>query len=129
MKIEKITYLVDPTDLIYDQLDVFVFLEDEYCSDAFAYVIEVTTLEFLSEIMKKSKSSFLPPSYPYIIVSKLTDQIIHSAVQAFVDEEDDSFWLKLYHTIVTLDTQDLNKILYQKNQENIALNAEIDAEE
>ena len=43
MKIKKISYLVGPTDLIDDRLDVIVSLEDQHCTDGFSYVVEVTT--------------------------------------------------------------------------------------
>ena len=78
--------------------------------------------------MGKFESDFLLPGYPYIIVSKLTDEIIRSAIQAYIDTEDDSYWLKLYHIIPTLEIEDINEILYRKKQENIELEAKIDAE-
>jgi hypothetical protein len=53
------------------------------------YVVEVTTPQFIFAFMKKSKSDFLEPGYPYIIVSKLTDEIIQAAIQAYIDTEDD----------------------------------------
>ena len=89
MKIKEIKYLVPPTDLVNDCLDVFVILEDDYCNDRFSYFVEVTTPQFLSTLMEKYESDFLPPGYPYIIVSKLTDEIIRAAIQAFIDTEDD----------------------------------------
>ena len=36
--------------------------------------------------------------------------------------------LKLYHILPTLDIEDINEILYRKKQENIELEAKIDAE-
>jgi hypothetical protein len=114
--------------LIDDCLDVFVILEDDYCTDNFSYFVEVTTPQCLSALMEKFESGFLPPGYPYIIVSKLTDEIIHAAIQSFIDTEDDSYWLKLYHTTATLKIEDINEILYRKKQENIELEAKIDAE-
>ena len=74
------------------------------------------------------KGDFLPPGYPYIIVSKLTDEIIQAAIQAYIDTEDNSYWLKLYHILPTLDIEDINEILYRKKQENIELESKIDAE-
>ena len=127
MQVKKITYLIPPTDIMNDCLDVFVVLEDNYCTNKFSYLVEVTTPQFLSACMKKSKSDFLEPGYPYIIVSKLTDEIIQAAIQAYIDTEDDSFWLKLYHIVPTLDIEDINEILYRKKQKNIELDAEIDA--
>ena len=76
MRIKKIDYLTRPTDLLDDCLDVFVFLEDDYCTDGFGYLVEVTTPQCLSGLMEKSQNDFLEPGYPYIIVSKLTDEII-----------------------------------------------------
>jgi hypothetical protein len=78
--------------------------------------------------MEKKEIDFLTPGYPYIIVSKLTDEIIRTAIQAFIDTEDDSYWLKLYHITATLEIEDINEILYRKKQENIELEAKIDAE-
>ena len=128
MKIKEIYYLSPPQDLFEDHLDVVVILEDEYCSDDFAYTVEVTTPQYLSYFIEKSGSSFLPPYVPYIIVSKLTDEIIHAAIQSFIDTEDDSYWLKLYHTAATLQIEDLNEILYRKKQEEIELEAKIEKE-
>lgn len=41
--------------------------------------------------MEKFKSNFVPSSYPYIIVSKLTDDIIRAAIQEFIDKKEDSY--------------------------------------
>lgn len=66
--------------------------------------------------MEKSKSNFVPPSYPYTIVLKLIDDIIRATIQQFIDEKEDLYWLKLYHMIPTLNSKDINKILDQKEQ-------------
>lgn len=128
MKIKKISYLGPITDLINSSIDVFVFLEDERCNDEFSYAVEVTTPEFLSFRMKNSESNFLGPNYPYIIVSKLTDEIIKEALQSFVDTKEDSYWLKLYHITFLLNIEDINEMLDRKKQEKIELYAIIDAE-
>ena len=128
MKIKEISYLVPAEDLIYNCLDVFVTLEDEHCIDGFSYLVEVTTPQNLSALIEKSGSDFLPSGYPYIIVSKLTTEIVKEAIQSFIDSELDSFWLKLYHVTATLSIEDIDTILYQKKQYNIQLDAEIDAE-
>jgi len=128
MKIKEIKYLVPPTDLVNDCLDVFVILEDDYCTDEFSYFVEVATPQYLSVLIEKFESDFLPPRYPYIIVSKLTDDIIKAALQSFINTKNDSYWLKLYHITATLEIEDINEILYRKKQENIELEAKIDAE-
>ena len=128
MKIKEIKYLVPPTDLVNDCLDVFVILEDDYCTDGFSYLVEVATPQFLSALMEREKSDFLSPGYPYSIVSKLTDNIIKASLQSFINTKNDSYWLKLYHITATLKIEDINEILDRKKQENIELDAKIDAE-
>ena len=59
VKIKKIEYLIPPRDILNDALDVFVTLEDYYCTDGFYYFVEVTTPQFLSTIMESEKSAFL----------------------------------------------------------------------
>ena len=86
MKIKKISYLGPRVDLENDCLDVFVTLENDTY-----YMIEVTTPKFFYTLMGKFKSEFVPPSYPYIIVSKLTDEIIRAAIKEFINAKEDSF--------------------------------------
>ena len=119
MKIKKIKYL----NWVNDSLDVFVTLENDA-----SYLVEVATLEFLSTLMEKVGSDFVPAGYPYIIVSKLTDEIIRAAIQEFIDANEDSYWLKLYHITATLNIEDINEILDRKEKEDIELEAKINAE-
>ena len=69
--------------------------------------------------MEKFKSDFVPAGYPYVIVSKLTDEVIRSAIQEFIDAKEDSYWLKLYHVTATLKIEDIK-------EKNIELEAKID---
>jgi len=130
MEIKEIKYLVPPTDLLNDCLDVFVTLEDEddYCTDEFSYLVEVTTPQFLSALMEREKSDFLSPGYPYIIVSKLTDDIIKASIESFINTEKNLYWLKLYHITATLEIEDINEILYRKKKKSMELDAQIEAE-
>ena len=123
MKIKEISYLDPLVDLENDCLDVFVTLENDE-----DYLIEVTTPEFFYTLMEKFKKNFVPPGYPYIIVSKLTDDIIRAAIQSYIDKEEDSYWLKLYHITATLKIEDINEILDRKEKEDIELEAKIEAE-
>jgi hypothetical protein len=97
-------------------------------NDEFSYLVEVATPQFLSTLMEKFKSDFVPAGYPYIIVSKLTDEVIRAAIQEFIDAKEDSYWLKLYHMTATLKIEDINEILDRKEKEDIELEAKIDAE-
>lgn len=110
VKIKKIEYLILTRDIFNDALDVFVSLEDDYCTDGFFYFIEVTTPQFLSIIMKKENNVFFLPNYPYIIVSKLTDDIIRAAIKSFInsDYKIRLRWLKLYYVVTKLNIQKRN---------------------
>ena len=118
MKIKEISYLDPRVDLKNDCLDVFVTLEN----DAY-YLIEVTTPKFFYTLMERSQNEFVPPGYPYIIVSKLTDEIIKAAIQEFIDAKEDLYWLKLYHMAATLNIEEINKILDRKEKEDTELDA------
>lgn len=136
VKIKEIKYLIPPRDILNDALDVLVTLEDEYCTNGFCYVVEVTTPQFLSTMMKKKKTEFLLPDYPLIIVSKLTDDIIKATIESFInpqeqdptDPHDELYWLKLYHLTAKLDIKEIDEILYRKKREDIELDAEFEAE-
>ena len=65
MKIKKISYLDPQLDLENDCLDVFVTLENDA-----SYLVEVATPQFLSALMEKVESDFVPAGYPYIIVCR-----------------------------------------------------------
>ena len=123
MLIKKIEYLHDPLDSVNEYLDVFVALNDDYCTDGFTYLFEVTTPKGLSNLMEEN--NFVDPEYPYIIVSELTDQIIREAIQAFIDKDSDLFWLKLYHIIPSLNIEDINEILNRKKQEQLESTAKL----
>lgn len=103
-------------------------MDDDYFTQEYGYFLEIATPQFLSTRMKKLKSDYLEPGYSYIIVSKLTKEIIHDAIQAYIDTEEDAYWLKLYHVSGTLNIEDLNSILSEKKQKNIELDAEIDTQ-
>ena len=123
MKIKEISYFDPRVDLENDFLDVFVTLENDAC-----YLIDVTIPKFFYTFLEKFKSDFVPPIYPYIIVSKLPDYIIQAAIQEFIDTKEDSYWLKLYHMTATLKIEHINEILDPKEKKNTELEADIDAE-
>lgn len=78
--------------------------------------------------MAEEKSAFLAPDYPSIIVSKLIDDVIMAAIESFINSDDKLRWLKLYHVIPELNIEEIDKILYQKKQESIELEAKVEAE-
>ena len=131
-RIKEISYLIPPRDIFNDALDVFVTLDDDYCSENFRYFVEITTPTFLSTLMEKEKTTFLSPDYPCLIVSRLTDDVIRAAIESFINSDDGVFdelyWLKLYHVMPKLTIEEIDDILNRKKQEEIELQIEIDAE-
>ena len=127
-KIKEIEYMLPPRDILNDALDVFVHLDDDYCSDGLGYFVEVTTPQYLSTIMENEKSAFLSPDYPCIIVSKLTDDVIRAAIESFINSDDEVRWLKLYHVMPMLTIQEIDEILDRKKQEEEDIELELDAE-
>ena len=128
MKVKKISYIEDiPDDLVSAALDIFVTLEDSSGKE-FLYLVDVTTTQFLVRMMEKDESKFLEPEYPAIIVSKLTNDIIKTAMQAYVDGDDDCYWLKLYDLIPKLKIEEINEILNRKEKEELELEAKREAD-
>lgn len=58
--------------------------------------------------MDKEKTNFSEPGDPFIIVRKLTKEIIEEAVKAYA--ENDAYWLKFYHFAREVDTAAFNKL-------------------
>lgn len=90
-----------------DAIDICVTLKDDT-----SYHLEVTTAEF----MEKEKL-LSPHCHLFVILSELTDNILKATIQKFVDEDEDAYWLKLYHMIPSLDSNNVNEILDWKRKE------------
>ena len=97
------TYLEDITDIENSNIDVFVELEDAY-----TYTVVVATAKNIESLMDKEKMNYFEPGYPFIIVKKLTKEIITEAIQAYAS--DDAYWLKLYHFAGKVDTAVFNQL-------------------
>lgn len=122
MKVKAINYL-GPLDTIEDilnaNIDVLVRLNDPYCekNPDFCYFVEVATPGNLSHLMEKWELTYLPPMAPFIIVQKLTEEIIDEAIKAFVEEKDDAYWLKVYHLASVFHIDELNAIIERRDKE------------
>lgn len=97
------TYLEDITDIENSNIDVFVELEDAY-----TYTVVVATAKNIESLMDKEKMNYFEPGYPFIIVKKLTKEIISEAIQAYASDE--AYWLKLYHFAGKVDTAVFNQL-------------------
>ena len=97
------TYLEDITDIENSNIDVFVELEDAY-----TYTVVVATAKNIESLMDKERTNYFEPGYPFIIVKKLTKEIISEAIQAYASDE--AYWLKLYHFAGKVDTAVFNQL-------------------
>ena len=77
---------------------MFVTLED-----GFTVTIIVGTPENLKSLMDKKNRNFYGPGLPWIIVQKLTKEIIYEAIEAYINTRPDSYWLKLYYFATDID--------------------------
>ena len=71
--------------------------------------------------MDKERMNYFEPGYPFIIVKKLTKEIISEAIQAYASDE--AYWLKLYHFAGKVDAAVFNQLQaehmdYLKEKEN-----------
>ena len=97
------TYLEDITDIENSNIDVFVELEDAY-----TYTVVVATAKNIESLMDKERMNYFEPGYPFIIVKKLTKEIISEAIQAYASDE--AYWLKLYHFASKIDPAVFNQL-------------------
>ena len=66
------TYLEDITDIENSNIDVFVELEDGY-----TYTVVVATAKNIDSLMDKERMNYFEPGHPFLIVKKLTKEIIY----------------------------------------------------
>lgn len=99
------TYLEDSRDIENSNIDVFVELEETY---DYTYTVVVATAKNIEYLMDKEKMNYFEPGHPFIIVKKLTKEIITEAIEAYAS--DDAYWLKLYHFADQIDKTIFNKL-------------------
>ena len=72
--------------------------------------------------MEKDKVNFYGPGLPWIIVQKLTKEIIHEAIKAYIDDQPEGYWLKLYYFAPDIDIAVLNHLQAQEIKESAQFN-------
>jgi len=91
-------HLHEIEDISNSNIEVFVRLQD-----GFPLTIIVGTPKNLQYLMEKDKVNFYGPGLPWIIVQKLTKEIIQEAIKAYMDDKPDDYWLKLYYFATHID--------------------------
>ena len=85
-------------DIYNDNTEVCVRFEDGFCIN-----VIVATPQHLQYLMEKDEINFWEPGIPWVIVQKLTKEIIHEAIQAYNDDKPNGYWLKLYYFASDID--------------------------
>jgi hypothetical protein len=67
--------------------------------------------------MDKEKMNYFEPGHPFIIVKKLTKEIITEAIEAYVS--DDAYWLKLYRRKVVFNQLQAENMQYLKELDKL----------
>jgi hypothetical protein len=111
------TQLNEIEDVFNSNIEVFVRLQDQ-----FPLTIVVGTPKNLQYLMEKDKVNFYGPGLPWIIVQKLTKEIIQEAIKAYIDDKPEGYWLKLYHFVTDIDITIFNQLQAQEIKESAQVN-------
>ena len=110
--IEFRTSLNEIEDVFNSNIEVFVTLQDE-----FTLTIIVGTPKNLQYLMEKDKKKFYGPGLPWIIVQKLTKEIIEEAIKAYINDMPEGYWLKLYYFATEIDIAVFNRLQAREMEE------------
>ena len=108
------THLNEIEDVYNSNIEVFVTLED-----GFTLTIVVGTPKNLQYLMEKDKVNFYGPGLPWIIVQKLTKEIIQEAIKAYIDDKPEVYWLKLYHFAPDIEITVFDQLQAQEIKESV----------
>lgn len=113
-QIQNLTIINDDSiDIYNDSVDVFINLKN----DDFTYYFEFTTPQALISYLERRKKSFVEARFPFLIVQKLTPEIIREAIETFLVEDADGFWFKLYSSTQYLTTDNLDFVINRDQKE------------
>jgi hypothetical protein len=98
------TEWIDNPGIEHQNIDVFVELEDDY-----THTLVVATAKNIEYLMEKEKMNYFEPGHPFVIVKQLTKEIVEETIQAYA-EENDGYWLKLYHFAGEIDKGVFDKL-------------------
>ena len=114
MLVKNITFVSDLQDIVNiedENIDVFVELENNYI-----YTLVVATARNIEFLMDKNRMNYFEAGHPFIIVKKLTKEIVTQAIEEYAS--DTGYWLKLYHFAGEISSDVFDKL----EDEQIKLN-------
>lgn len=109
--------LRDLEDPFNSNVEVFVTFED-----GLMVTIIVGTPKNLEYLMAKDQVNFYGPGLPWIIVKELTVETIHEAIQGYMDDSPNGYWLKLYYFWNDIDTTIFDPLDPLEMDESVQLN-------
>lgn len=115
MLIKNIQILDEITDIENDSVDVCVDSENGY-----TFTVSIATPKYLLQRMDGEKSNFSKPNDLFIVVRKLTQEIISETLEAYA--ENDAFWLKLQAFASEIDISVLDALQAKHVKESIEFN-------
>lgn len=128
MKLKNITFAHSIADIYENCLDVRVTLEDDSSTNnEISYIIDLATPQFFARCLRTKK--FMEPCNPYIIVSELTYETIRAAIEEYVNEKEDAFWLKLYYAVNVVTIEEINEIIDRYEQRVLKFDQELEENE
>ena len=117
-------YAVSPEESFNTNVEVSVTLK----KDGFTLSVIVGTPDNLKYLMKKEKSNYYGPGLPWIVVKKVTEEIVQEAVEAYMEDIPDNYWLKLYYFATDIDISVLNdlqaRLTYKRKKFELISNLE-----
>ena len=118
------TYLNEIEDVYNSNIEVFIILWY-----GFPLTIVVGTPKNFQYLMEKDKINFYGSGLPWVMVRKLTKEIIQEAIKAYMDDKPEGYWLKLYYFATNIDITVFNQIQAQKIKEFTKFNLLIDLDD
>jgi hypothetical protein len=109
--------LRDIEDPFNSNVEVFVTFED-----GLMITIIVGTPKNLEYLMAKDQVNFYGPGLPWIIVKELTVETIHEAIQGYMDDCPNGYWLKLYYFWNEINTNIFDSLDPLEMDESVQLN-------
>ena len=109
-------HLSEIKDIYNANTDVCIKFENGFCLN-----IIVGTPQNLQYLMEKEEVNFWEPSFPWVIVQKLTKEIIHEAIQAYKDAKPNEYWLKLDYFVTDIDIAVFDKLQTQEIKKSAEL--------
>ena len=104
-------------DISNSNIEVFVTFDD-----GLTLTIIVGTPKNLEYQMVKDQVNFYGPGLPWIIVKELTVETIHEAIQGYMDDCPNGYWLKLYYFWNDIDTTIFDPLDPLAMDESVQLN-------